>query len=209
VAGWRRDVVVVGASAGGVEALRVLVRGLPSDFAAAVFVVQHVPLGAPSFLPAILARSGSLPARNPDESPDGVVFEPGTIYVAPPDRQMVIQGDRVRSVAGADGYRHVPAIDLLFRTAAWCPGRRVVGVILTGALYDGTAGLAAVASRGGIAVVQDPGDALFPSMPRNAMSRVDVDHCLPLAEIPALLEQITRPEALGPTSPEARLTGWR
>ena len=207
MAGWRRDVVVVGASAGGVEALRVLVRGLPPYFAAAVFVVQHGPLGAPSILPQFLARAGSLPVRNPDDSLEGAVFEPGTIYVAPPDRHMVIQGDRVRAVAPGNGYRHCPAIDPLFRTAAWFLGRRVIGVILTGALYDGAAGLAAVKSRGGIAVVQDPRDALFPSMPLSAMRQVDVDHCLPLAEIPALLERITREEAVVPTRPVARPTG--
>jgi two-component system chemotaxis response regulator CheB len=190
----RRDIVVIGASAGGVEALRDVARGLPSDFDATVFAVLHVAPTAPSILPQILARAGTLPAQHPAESEEGTVIEPRTIYVAAPDRHMVIDGDRVRSVLTGKENRHRPAIDPLFRSAARYHGRRVIGVILTGALDDGTAGLATVKRQGGLAVVQDPADALFPSMPRSAMTSVAVDHCVPLAEIPALLARLTLEE---------------
>jgi len=170
----RRDIVVVGASAGGVEALREVVRGLPPDFDATVFAVLHIPAGSVSILPQILARAGSLPARHPDPSPEGAVFEPRTIYVAPPDRHMVMEGDRVRVVITGKENRHLPSVDPLFRSAARFHGPRVVGVILTGALDDGTAGLAAVKRQGGMAIVQDPNDALFPPVPRSAMHNVAV-----------------------------------
>jgi two-component system chemotaxis response regulator CheB len=180
---------VIGASAGGVEALRDIARGLPGTLEAAVFVVLHIPAGSPSTLPAILSRAGALPARHPGP---GAPFERGTIYVAPPDRHMVLKADRVLTVRTGKESRHRPAIDPLFRSAARDHGSRVIGVVLTGALDDGTAGLAAVKRQGGIAVVQDPKDALFPSMPMSALANVAVDHSVPLAEIPALLARLTR-----------------
>ncbi len=206
----RRDLVVVGASAGGVEALRELVHGLPPDFDATIFAVLHLAPDAPSILPRILGRAGFLTARHADASTAGGPFQPRTIYVAPPDRHMVIQGDRVLSVTGEAERRHRPGIDPLFRSAARFHGPRVIGVILTGALDDGTAGLAVVKEQGGLAVVQDPDDALFASMPRNAMTHVAVDHCVPLAEIPGLLARLTREEVTGPApgahGPE--VSGW-
>lgn len=205
----RRDVVVVGASAGGVEALRDLVRGLPPDFDATLFAVLHIQPAATSMLPQILTRAGALTARHPAEGDTGSVFEPRTIYVAPPDRHMVIQGDRVRAVLGARENRHRPAIDPLFRSAARFHGPRVIGVILTGALDDGTAGLAAVKRQGGLAIVQHPEDARFPSMPRSAMNSVAVDHCLPLAEIPGLLARLTRQPLIEPGGLRARGAGRR
>ena len=207
----RRDLVVVGASAGGVEALRELVHGLPPDFDATLFAVLHIPPGSPSILPQILGRAGVLTARHPDASAANGPFQPRTIYVAPPDRHMVIQGDRVLAVTGDAGNRHRPAIDPLFRSAARYHGARVVGVILSGALDDGTAGLAVVKAHGGLAVVQDPSDALFPSMPRSAMRHVAVDHCVPLAEMASLLARLTREELTGPARGATRgpdLMGW-
>ena len=214
----RRDIVVVGASAGGVEALRGLVRGLPPDLEATIFAVLHIPPAAVSTLPHILERMNAFAVRHPDPSAEGTVFEPRTIYVAPPDRHMVIAGDRVRTVFTAKENHHRPAIDPLFRSAARGHGARVVGVILTGALDDGTAGLASVKRHGGLAVVQDPADSSFPSMPRSAMAHVDVDFCVPLAQIPALIARLAREplEAAdaarrpgsGAAASDERLTAW-
>jgi two-component system chemotaxis response regulator CheB len=182
-----RDIVVVGTSAGGVEALKKLVGGLPPDYAGSLFIVVHVnPLGT-SILPQILTRAGRLQARHPD---DRDPIEPGVIYVAPPDYHLLIERDVVRVVRGPKENRHRPAADPLFRTAARAYGPRVAGVVLTGALDDGAAGLLAVKSRGGVAIVQDPEEAPYPDMPRNAARSVDVDHCLGLAEIAPLLARL-------------------
>ncbi len=178
------DIIVVGASAGGVAALIQLVQRLPADLPAAALVVIHVPEHAPSMLPKILSRAGPLPASHPA---DGESIESGHIYCAPPGVHMVIEDNRIRLVAGPRENRHRPAIDPLFRTAALNYGPRVIGVVLTGALNDGTAGLLAIKRRGGLAVVQDPEEAQTPSMPANALAYVDVDQCLPLAEISSYL----------------------
>jgi two-component system chemotaxis response regulator CheB len=184
-----RDVVVIGASSGGVEALRELVRGLPPDFPAALFVVVHVPKDAPSVLPRILDRAGPLGAIHPE---DGDPIEAGRIFVAPPDHHLLLEEERVRVTRGPKENRHRPAVDPLFRTAALAYGPRVVGVVMTGARDDGTAGLWAVKRRGGIAVVQDPADALFASMPEHALEYVDVDHLVPLRKLPPLLDRLCR-----------------
>lgn len=141
-----RDIIVVGASTGGVEALAQLASGLPDDLPAAVFAVPHLSSQAPSHLPQILARSGPLPAAHPR---DGEPLCHGRIYVARPDFHLMLERGRVRVVRGPRENRHRPAIDPLFRTAALAYGPRVIGVILTGALDDGTAGLYAVKQRGG------------------------------------------------------------
>lgn len=189
----RRDIVVIGASSGGVEALIGLVGGLPADLPAAVFVVVHLPAEAPSVLPKILNRSGPLKAV---ECEDGALVRPGHIYVACPDRHLLVEDGRVRSVRGPKENRHRPAVDSLFRSAAVAHGPRAVGVILTGALDDGTVGLAAIKRCGGVAVVQDPDDALFSGMPQSALEHVEVDHCLPLPEIAPLLSRIVREEEM-------------
>ena len=181
------DIIVVGTSAGGVEALQVLVRELPSNIPAAIFVVVHIPAEPRSLLPKILSRAGSLPASHPV---DGVEIERGHIYIAPPDQHLLLEKGIVRVVRGPKENRHRPAIDPLFRSAALAYGPRVVGVVLTGGLDDGTAGLLAIKRQGGIAVVQDPLDALYPSMPQSAMEHVQVDYCLPLTAISLLLTQL-------------------
>jgi two-component system chemotaxis response regulator CheB len=182
-----RDIIVVGGSAGGVDALRQVVAGLPADLPAAVFVVVHVPSHGPSALPRILSRAGRLRAVHPH---DGQPIRPGTIYVAPPDYHLIVKPGYVRLTRGPRENRHRPAADALFRTAARSYGRRVVGVVLSGALDDGTAGLLAVKEGGGVAIVQDPADALYDSMPRSALEHVPVDHALPAAELPALLARL-------------------
>jgi two-component system chemotaxis response regulator CheB len=191
------DIVVIGASAGGVEALVALMRSLPADLEAAVFVVLHVPPQSSSMLPVILDRSGPLPAQH---ARDGLPIERGQIYVAPPDHHLVVERERMRVVRGPRENRHRPAVDVLFRSAAWEYGPHVIGVVLTGTLDDGTAGLLAIKQRGGIAVVQHPDDALYPGMPRSALAHVDVDHSVPLREIGPLLATLTR-EAVGQAEP--------
>jgi two-component system chemotaxis response regulator CheB len=183
-----RDVIVVGASAGGVEALRELVGGFPPDLPAALFVVLHIPPSASSALPTILDRAGSLRAV---QAHDGEPIRQGTVYVAPPDRHLLVQDGLVRLSRGARENGSRPAVDPLFRSAARSYGPRVVGVILSGTLDDGTAGLQMVKAHGGLAVVQNPNDALFGGMPASAIENVEVDYCLPVHEIPALLARLT------------------
>lgn len=181
------DVIVIGASAGGVQALTQVVSGLPRDLPAVVMIVMHVAEYAQSALPAILRRKSVLPVKHPADN-DPIVH--GQIYVAPPRAHLLVEQGRVRWVARPreNGFRL--AIDPLFRTAALAYGPRVVGVVLTGALNDGTAGLLAIKRRGGLAVVQDPKEALIASMPANALEYVTVDQCLPLADMSAYLTTV-------------------
>jgi two-component system, chemotaxis family, protein-glutamate methylesterase/glutaminase len=188
----RHDIIVVGASTGGVEALAQLVHALPKAIHAAIFVVLHLPAERPSRLPSILSRHSHLPVAH---AQDGESIRCGRIYVAPPDRHLLVDREVVRVVRGPRENRNRPAVDPLFRTAAYSYGPRVVGVVLTGALDDGTAGLQAVKRRGGIAVVQDPRDALIPSMPESALRYVQVDHTLPLTEIASLLARVAQQPA--------------
>ena len=181
------DIIVIGASAGGVEALVTVVGSLPADLPAAVFIVLHIPAQSPSLLPGILSRSGPLVALHPE---DGDALEREKIYVAPPDHHLLIKYESVRIVRGPKENRHRPAIDPLFRSAAAIYKQRVIGVVLTGALDDGTAGLLAIKQGGGLAVVQDPKDALYPSMPLHAIENVKVDYMLPLLEIGPLLGRL-------------------
>jgi two-component system chemotaxis response regulator CheB len=194
-----RDIIVIGASAGGVEALMELVR-LPPDLPAAVFVVLHLPAGSMSVLPSILNRAGTLPGVHPQE---GQAIQPGRIYVAPPDFHLLVKNGTVRLTRGPRENRNRPAADPLFRTAARAYAARVVGVVLSGALDDGTAGLAAIKSAGGVAVVQDPAEALYPGMPSNARDQVAVDYCLPVAEIARLLARLVREPIPGPNRSHA------
>ncbi|HKU61325.1 MAG TPA: chemotaxis protein CheB [Gemmatimonadales bacterium] len=188
----QRDIVVVGASAGGTEALTELVRGLPVDFPAAVFVVVHFPASASSVLPRILSRAGHLPAVHPD---DGDTFVPGRIYVARPDCHLTVRDGRLSVRKGPKENNARPAVDPLFRSAARTGGHRVIGVVLSGNLDDGTAGLLSIKQHGGVAVVQSPDSAQYPGMPRSAIDHVAVDYVVPIEQIPALLVELTRGEA--------------
>jgi two-component system, chemotaxis family, protein-glutamate methylesterase/glutaminase len=179
-----RDIVVVGASAGGIEALRALVGGLPADFRGSVFAVMHTAPDSPGVLAQILDRSGPLKASHAENRER---IRPGRIYVAPPDRHLLLEPGMMRLTHGPRENRFRPAVDPLFRSAAQVFGPRVVGVILTGGLDDGTSGLWAVKRLGGMAVVQDPDEAYMPSMPLSALGQVEVDHTLPVAEMGPLL----------------------
>ena len=184
-----RDIVVMGGSAGGVEALRRIVADLSPELPASIFVVVHLSPHADSHLPEILSRAGPLPASHPR---DRERIEKGRIYVAPPDMHLLLDRERIRLLRGPRENRHRPAIDPLFRSAAAAFGPRVVGLVLTGALDDGTAGLIAVKIAGGIAIVQDPAEAFSADMPRNAMKYLTPDHVVPLAEIAPLLTRLAR-----------------
>ncbi|MBV9189588.1 MAG: chemotaxis protein CheB [Betaproteobacteria bacterium] len=188
----KKDIIVVGASAGGMGALEKLVAGLPADFPAAIFVVWHLSPGVKSVLPAVMSRAGPVPAVHPR---DGDPIQPGHIYVAPNDHHLLLERGYVRVTKGPKENRFRPAVDPLFRSAAYIYGPRVVGVVLSGALDDGTAGLWAIKMRGGTAVVQDPADAMHRSMPLSALDNVEVDYKVPVAEIGPLLARLTREEA--------------
>jgi two-component system, chemotaxis family, protein-glutamate methylesterase/glutaminase len=175
-----RDLVVIGASAGGVEALANLVQGFPPELPAAVIVILHLPAGGRSVLPAILSRAGGLPATVPR---DGERPERGHIYVAPPDRHLLVVGQQMRLTGGPRENGHRPAIDPLFRSAARSAGRRVVAIVLSGNLDDGAAGSRLVKERGGMVLVQDPEDALYPDMPASAAAVTDVDALVPVADM--------------------------
>ena len=183
-----KHVVVIGASAGGIETLRTFVNGLPADFAAPICVVLHTSPTSPGVLSDILNRSGSLTAMTPRNSER---LKPGIIYVAPPDHHMLLEPGIIRLTRGPKENRFRPAIDPLFRSAAQVYGPNVIGVILTGNLDDGTAGLWAVKQLGGVAIVQDPEDAMFPSMPESALQSVKVDHVVPIDDLAPLLGRLT------------------
>ena len=183
-----RDIIVIGASSGGLETLLAIVPELPLDLAASIFLVLHVSSRGTSKLPDILKRAGSLPAAH---ARDGDVIQSGHIYVAPPDFHLLLRPGSMRVLPGPKENNHRPAIDPLFRTAARVYGSRVIGVVLSGMLDDGAAGLLAIKKNGGIAVVQDPQDALYPDMPRNALAATPVDYCVVKSEIAQLLNRLT------------------
>ena len=183
-----RDIVVIGASTGGIEALKTIVESLTPELSAAIFVVLHTAPSSPNVLDRILACAGPLSASN---ARDGEQFRSGHIYVAPADHHLLLEASGgLRLTRGPKENRFRPAIDPLFRSAAQAFGPRVIGVILTGFLDDGTAGLWAVKVRGGMAIVQDPEDAVAPAMPRNALQHVPVDYCVTLKELGPLLVQL-------------------
>ncbi|HUS63364.1 MAG TPA: chemotaxis protein CheB [Kofleriaceae bacterium] len=182
-------VIVIGASAGALGPLKEIMAGLPADLDAAVLVVRHIAADGPALLPQLLAEAAALPVS---QAIDGESIRAGQVYVAAPDRHLVVDRDGVHLTRAPKENFSRPAVDPLFRSAAQTYGRKVIGVILSGRLDDGTAGLWAIKRRGGITVVQDPRDAQEPSMPRSAMQYVELDHRLPASEIAALLVSLTR-----------------
>ncbi len=184
-----RDLVAIGASAGGVEALRDLMSGLPRDLPAAVLVVLHLPAGGTSALAEILDRAGALAAST---ARHGESLERGRVYVAPPDHHLLVQGEWAALSRGPTENGQRPAVNALFRSAALARGRRVIGIVLSGVLDDGAAGLVAIKSRGGLAVVQDPDDAGYAGMPENALRTSQVDHVLTARQIGERLDGFVR-----------------
>jgi two-component system chemotaxis response regulator CheB len=184
-----RDILAIGTSAGGFEALRFLTRGFQPDLPAAVLIVIHLPGHYRSDLDRILSQTGPLPASFAE---DGQRLEHGKIYIGRPARHLIVENDTLRLGSGPRENSSRPAIDPLFRSIALCCGPRSVGVILTGMLGDGSSGLWALKRCGGITVVQEPSDAAFPDMPTSAIERATPDHVVTLAAMPALLDGLVR-----------------
>ena len=187
-----KDIVVVGASAGGMEALQTLVSSFPPDLSASIFIVWHMAPGVKTVLPMVLAKAGPLPVCQPA---DGDPIEPGHIYVAANDHHLLIERGYMRVRKGPKENRFRPAADPLFRSAAYVYGPRVVGIVLTGALDDGTAGLWTIKLRGGTAIVQEPAEALMRSMPLSALENVEVDYKLPVAQIGEVVGRLALEQA--------------
>jgi two-component system chemotaxis response regulator CheB len=182
-------IVAIGGSAGGLDAVGAICASLPADFPSAVLVVLHSSPESPGIMGDILNRAGRLPAAN---ARNGERPRPGHVYVAPPDSHLLVEPGRLRLTKGPKENRFRPAIDPLFRSVAQVYGPRAIGVILTGNLDDGTAGLWAIKHMGGTTIVQDPGEARYPSMPSNALQHVQPDYVLSIAEIAALLDRLVR-----------------
>jgi two-component system, chemotaxis family, protein-glutamate methylesterase/glutaminase len=187
-----RDVLAIGTSAGGVEALIFLAKRFPRDFPAAVLVTIHLPSHVRSALDDVLSAAGSLHAQF---ARDGDTVRKGSIYIAPPDRHLLLDGERLSLGEGPRENNARPAIDPMLRSSALCCGGRAIGVVLTGTLGDGASGLWAIRHGGGIAVVQDPKNAAFSEMPMTALNRAKPDHVVRLDEMPALLASLVHQPA--------------
>ena len=187
-----RDIVVVGASAGGIEAITTILANLSGDLPAAVFIVVHVVPQSLGYLAGIFDRAGPLPVRDAHQ---GEVFSTGSVYVAPPDHHMLLGANgRIVLSLGPRENRTRPAVDPLFRSAALAFGPRVIGVVLSGALDDGCAGLRGIKMCAGMTVVQDPADAVAEFLPRNALRSTNVDHCQPAGRLGQLIDKLVRAE---------------
>lgn len=195
--GVKRDIIVVGASAGGVAALQALVGGFTRELAAAVFIVLHQPPWHKSQLADVLSRHSRIPVL-PAEA--GHAIEHGSIYVAQPDLHLILDG-RMDLWRGPKENRYRPAINVLFRSAAVAYQERVCGVVLSGTLDDGSAGLWWIKRYGGVAMVQDPGEADFPDMPANAIEHVSVDYVLPVREMGRVLTDLATAEKVEEGNP--------
>lgn len=182
-------VITVGASAGGVQSIVALVASLLKALDAAVFVVLHIPPNFVSNLPQLLSKKGPLPAVHPM---NGDKIKRGQIYVAPPDHHLLLEAGRMLVTRGPKENRFRPSIDALFRSAAYTYGPRAIGIVLSGALDDGTSGLWSVKRMGGVTIVQDPSEASFDSMPASALSQVEVDHCLPAHRMGEMLDRLIK-----------------
>jgi two-component system chemotaxis response regulator CheB len=218
----KHDIIIAGASAGGVEALKKVVGRLPADLPAAVFIVVHVFPRSKSILPEILSGVSRILVLHAE---DGMGIRPGRIYVAPPDHHLIIEQGHMHLSRGPKEQHQRPCINVTFRTAAAAYGKRVIGVVLTGQLDDGTAGLWEIVREGGVAVVQNPEEAEFASMPLSALREVEVNYTVRLAEMGQLLAQLARngksggtpaeegremePELTDLTCPDCRGTIWR
>jgi len=187
--------IVIGASAGGIEAIQGLVAGLRPDIPAIISVVVHTAAHTPLVLDRIVERAGSLPCTYAEHEEQ---LQTGHIYIAPPDRHLFVEDSIARVVYGPKENRHRPSVDSLFRSAALAYRHQAIGVILSGLLDNGTAGLLAIKKMGGIAIVQDPEEAAFASMPESALRWVDVDYCLPVSEIAGQLNELVRKERTTP-----------
>jgi two-component system chemotaxis response regulator CheB len=183
----KKDIIVVGASAGGVTALKAFVKGLPADFAGSVFIVLHIPPYSQTNLPWILTKAGHLKAIQPR---DGEEIKPGMIYVAANDHHLLLEKEKVIVKKGPKENRFRPSIDALFRSAAYVYGPRVIGIILSGFLNDGTSGLWSIKRMGGTTIIQQPDDAEYPQMPQNVLEYVEVDHTIAAAEMGNLLQTL-------------------
>lgn len=194
-------IVVIGASAGGLDALARLIEQLPAGFPAAVFVVQHMAADATGdVLVEALGKRGNLICRH---ARDGETIESGRIYVSPSDHHLLVEKGNVLVTKGARENRSRPSIDPLFRSAAVAYGSRVIGILLTGYLDDGTSGLIAIQKCGGTCIVQDPGDAAYPDMPQNALNNMKPEYCVKLSEMGALLARlVVRAPSRSPEVPE-------
>jgi two-component system, chemotaxis family, protein-glutamate methylesterase/glutaminase len=208
-----RDIVTIGGSAGSIEALKSAVKNLPKDFCAAIFVTIHLSPRADSHLAAVLSRVSPIPVL---PARDGQQITGGRIYVAVPDRHLLVSEDHIHLTRGPKEGLHRPSINVTFRSAAAAYGSRVVGVLLSGMLDDGASGLWDIAKSKGVVVVQDPAEAEFPSMPMNALQDVPVNHVSRVSEIASLLTKIVdgcevpeMPESVhAPLSGPERLTGF-
>src|SRR4051812_23349712 len=185
----KRDIIVIGASAGGMQALRELCSQLPRDFPGIIFVTWHLAPSSLNLLPGVLRNAAG---KNATLARDGEIFHPGGVYVAPADHHLLLTKHHMQLSRGARENGFHPAVDPMFRTAARAFGPRVIGVILSGGLDDGTEGLMLIKRHGGLAIVQDPTDAVDPGMPRSAIDHVEVDYIVPLQKIPSLLNQLAR-----------------
>jgi two-component system chemotaxis response regulator CheB len=191
----RKDIIVVGGSAGSGAPLKKLVADLPADFGGSVFITTHVPTAPPSYLPDLLAAAGPLPVRR---AIDGMPVEPGQIYVAAQDRHLLLLDTTIRLGAGPRENMARPSIDPMFRSAALSYGPRAVGVILSGMLNDGASGLYAIKEAGGTAIVQHPLDAAEGEMPRAALEAADADHVVRADELGRTIAEVARQEAGSP-----------
>jgi two-component system, chemotaxis family, protein-glutamate methylesterase/glutaminase len=191
----QRDIIVIGASAGGIEALTKILSQLPSDLSAVIGIVIH---RSPIYnlnLAMVLARKATISMKEPDH---GEVVKPGTVYLAPRDHHMIFAKDRIELNRGPKEHFTRPSIDPLFSTAAGQYGQRVIGVLLTGGGDDGVSGLIAIKEQHGLVVIQDPQEAKVPTMPLSALMHDHVDLVLPLEKIPLALVKFVKGESIEP-----------